>query len=113
MANPYIIENTRVKETLNRQFKQTTLSVHRRDEENIKFEDLNKFTNKLLTKKKAGQNIQIKCMTAAGVFTYMGYNDEIINIMSKNEYLQGRVGDDAKFIDSISQFQIIISEINL
>ena len=42
--------------------------------------------------------------------TYMSHNEDFLNIMSKDEYLNGRVEEDTKFTNSISQFQIIISE---
>ena len=54
----------------------------------------------------------IRALTPMGWMTYKGYNDDIINIMNEEEYLNGRVSSDTKLSDSISQFQIIISQFN-
>ena len=110
MSSPYVISIQGVKQTKDNKFKQTTLKIHRSDEKDINFNDLNSFVSKMLTKKQSNQKISIRGLTPIGWMTYMSHNEDFLNIMSKDEYLNGRVEEDTKFTNSISQFQIIISE---
>ena len=110
MSSPYVISIQGVKQTKDSKFKQTTLKIHRSDEKDINFKDLNSFVSKMLTKKQSKQKISIRGLTPIGWMTYMSHNEDFLNIMSKDEYLNGRVEEDTKFSNSISQFQIIISE---
>ena len=110
MSSPYVISIQGVKQTKDNKFKQTTLKIHRSDEKDINFNDLNSFVSKMLTKKQSKQKISIRGLTPIGWMTYMSHNEDFLNIMSKDEYLNGRVEEDTKCSDSISQFQIIISE---
>ena len=112
MANPYIIRNQGQRETRNGQYRQTTINIHRADDTDISFDELFNFTQKAIGKKKEEQRLMIRALTPMGWMTYKGYNDDIINIMNEEEYLNGRVSSDTKFSDSISQFQIIISQFN-
>ena len=110
MSSPYVISIQGVKQTKDNKFKQTTLRIHRSDEKDINFNDLNSFVSKMLTKKQSKQKITLRGLTPLGWMTYMSHNEDFLNIMSKDEYLNGRVEEDTKFTNSISQFQIIISE---
>ena len=110
MSSPYVISIQVDKQTKDNKFKQTTLRIHRSDEKDINFNDLNSFVSKMLTKKQSKQKITIRGLTPLGWMTYMSHNEDFLNIMSKDEYLNGRVEEDTKFTNSISQFQIIISE---
>ena len=110
MSSRYVISIQGVKQTKDNKFKQTTLRIHRSDEKDINFNDLNSFVSKMLTKKQSKQKIAIRGLTPIGWMTYMSHNEDFLNIMSKDEYLNGRVEEDTKFSNSISQFQIIISE---
>ena len=97
MSSPYVILIQGVKQTKDNKFKQTTLRIHRSDEKDINFNDLNSFVCTMLSKKQSKQKIAIRGLTPIGWMTYMSHKDE---------YLNGRVEEDTKFANSISQFQI-------
>ena len=111
MSSPYVISIQGVKQTKDNKFKQTTLRIHRSNKKDIiNFNDLNSFVSKMISKKQSKQKITVRGLTPIGWMTYMSHNEDFLNIMSKDEYLNGRVEEDTKFSNSISQFQIIISE---
>jgi hypothetical protein len=51
MSSPYVISIQGVKQTKDNKFKQTTLRIHRNDEKDINFNDLNSFVSKMISKK--------------------------------------------------------------
>jgi hypothetical protein len=53
----------------------------------------------------------IVASTNAGFFTFMDYSGNIKNIMSNEEYLDGRIADDSlNSIREIYNFNIMVSE---
>ena len=57
MSSPYVISIQGVKQTKDNKFKQTTLRIHRSDEKDINFNDLNSFVSKMLSKMQSKQKL--------------------------------------------------------
>jgi hypothetical protein len=66
----------------------------------------------LKNNKNTYQNVQIICSTNIGFITYMNYDGNIRNMLTNEDYLNNRVADSTKFIDSIYNFCVVISELN-
>jgi len=89
-------------------YKQSTISMNNKNKSFLSSDDVYNLVDKVLMKKKENQKMMVRVLTPIGWLQYLSYGFNMEQIETVEDYLQGRVRDESKFSDKITQVEFTI-----
>ena len=89
-------------------YKQSTISMNKKNKTFLSSDDVYELVDKVLMKKKPNQKMMVRVLCPIGWLQYLSYGFNMNQIESVDDYLKGRVRDESKFSDKISQVEFTI-----